>query len=115
MMIAGSFEGGCYTAGDTAMNGNQQSRSRNRGSYYKDGWHVSTFFRLVPISHILELEDIFCVERKTFSDVSLFKMVHIKFSVIFILAAATVAPVIALPVPTPVSFKKLLSVFIWHD
>ena len=45
-----------------------------------------------------KLQD-FCVDRKTSSYYSLFNMVQIKLSVVFILAAAAIAPILALPLP----------------
>ena len=53
------------------------------------------FFRLVlkPIIHI------FCVDHRHTSYISFFNMVQVKFSAVFIIAAAIIVPVLSLPSP----------------
>ena len=74
--------------------------------------HVSTFFRLVLIPQLHN----FCVDRQTYSYISLFNMVQIKLSVALrvILVAAVITPVVALPVITDVS-PQTESVLKWHS
>ena len=75
---------------------------------YKSGWlhfgyinrqpYVSLFFRLALTPHTSQQHN-FRVDRQIYSYISLFDMVQIKLSVAFILAAAAIAPVVALPAP----------------